>query len=131
MSLPEPGTYVVHDFRPTIGQPKTASARPMARPLRLLSWNIERGYKLDDVIRILKQEDADIIALQEIDIGCERSESKDTGRIIAQALELNYAFICEFEELKSHVRTSSSQGGGVHGNGILSKFDFGSIHVVE
>ena len=48
---------------------------------------------------------------------------------IAQALGLNYVFLCEFEELYSPVRNPSSQGGGVHGNAIMSKFDLSNIQV--
>lgn len=48
-----------------------------------MQFNIERGYKLDDVIAELLKEDAqeplDVIALQEVDIGCERSAGEDTG----------------------------------------------------
>lgn len=36
-------------------------------------------YELAKVIEDLKQLDADIVALQEVDIGCERSNSVDTG----------------------------------------------------
>ena len=47
---------------------------------------------------------------------------------------MNYAFACEFEELHSPIRDKLSQvpfevvksqvqGGGVHGNGILTRFD--------
>lgn len=31
-----------------------------AAALKLLSWNIERGMKLKEIIEILKQEDADV-----------------------------------------------------------------------
>jgi endonuclease/exonuclease/phosphatase family metal-dependent hydrolase len=122
--LMKPGDIIVHDYRPE------SKARHVG-PLRLLTFNIERGYKLDSIINILKAANADIIALQEIDIGCERSDNKATGMEIAKALEMNYTFICEFEELKSLVRSPSSQGGGFHGNGILSRFDFGEVRVVE
>ncbi len=44
-----------------------------------LQWNIERGYALEKIVDELKAIDADIIALQEVDIGCERSSSIDTG----------------------------------------------------
>lgn len=37
----------------------------------------------------------------------------------------------EFEELHSELRNARSQGGGVHGNAILSKFDFAGWHVLE
>ena len=46
----------------------------------LLQWNIERGYKLPDIIAQMQQIQADVIALQEIDIGCKRSGSIDTGQ---------------------------------------------------
>lgn len=44
-----------------------------------MQWNIERGYKLEEIVKELKNIDADVIALQEVDIGCERSLSIDTG----------------------------------------------------
>lgn len=44
-----------------------------------LQWNIERGYKLEEIVKELKNIDADLIALQEVDIGCERSSNIDTG----------------------------------------------------
>ena len=47
--------------------------------LRNLQWNIERGYKLEEILRELREIDADVIALQEVDIGCERSSGVDTG----------------------------------------------------
>ena len=48
--------------------------------LPALQWNIERGYKLAAVIAELAACDADVIALQEVDIGCDRSGGEDTGR---------------------------------------------------
>ncbi len=51
-----------------------------------MTWNIERGYELDAVISSLGAIDADVISLQEIDIGCERSGGVDTGAAIASAL---------------------------------------------
>lgn len=101
------------------------------RPLRLIQWNIERGYKLPDIIKLLLAEDADIIALQEVDIGCERSEWFDCGRLIAEALHMNYIFVCEFDELYSPLRPPSSQGGGRHGNAILSRYHFQHTSIVK
>uniref|UniRef100_A0A1D2A2B6 Endonuclease/exonuclease/phosphatase domain-containing protein n=1 Tax=Auxenochlorella protothecoides TaxID=3075 RepID=A0A1D2A2B6_AUXPR len=124
--LPSPGSIIQRDYRdlqtPTPHRSET---------LRLLQWNIERGYKLPGIIEELKQIDADVIALQEVDIGCERSGSLDTGNEIAKALGLNYAFFCEFEELRSPLRTPELQGGGVHGNAILSKFDILDLGLVQ
>ena len=42
-------------------------------------WNIERGYELAKVVAALQAIDADVIALQEVDIGCDRSDNQDTG----------------------------------------------------
>jgi hypothetical protein len=67
-------------------------------------WHIFTG-----IINELRGLDADIIALQEIDIACERSNRADTGRAIAEALQLNYVFLCEFEELHSPLRTPLTQ----------------------
>ena len=44
---------------------------------------------------------------------------------------MNYAFVCEFEELRSTARVQRDQGGGVHGNAILSKFPFVSVEAIE
>ena len=44
---------------------------------------------------------------------------------------MNYVFLCEFEELRSPLRDTSSQGGGVHGNAILSRFDMSDARVIQ
>jgi endonuclease/exonuclease/phosphatase family metal-dependent hydrolase len=44
-----------------------------------LQWNIERGYQLAGIIEELRSIDADVISLQEVDVGCERSGGADTG----------------------------------------------------
>ena len=129
-----------------------------------LQWNIERGYQLAGIIEELRSIDADVISLQEVDVGCERSGGLDTGApkcnsrrrlltlpspphhaspskppshagaaagvAIAEALHLNYVFLSEFEELHSPLRDARTQGGGVHGNAILTKFDILEAAVV-
>lgn len=72
--LPAAGAIVQHDFRPADGH------TPAPKSLRLLQWNIERGYKLSGIIEELKRLDADIVALQEVDVGCDRSGGVDTGQ---------------------------------------------------
>ena len=99
ITLAKPGQIIQHDFRNT----ESRSAAPRGQPVKLLQvrcemictkawassiayihapslqWNIERGYKLPDIIAEMQQIQADVIALQEIDIGCKRSGSLDTG----------------------------------------------------
>jgi len=112
-----PGETVHLDYR-VVPPPDSISQ------LRVATWNIERGYQLPKVIAELRQLDADLICLQEIDVGCERSGFKDVGLQIASELQMNYFFVCEFEELHSPLRKPQDQGGGIHGNAILSRLDF-------
>lgn len=110
-----PGELLTFDYR--------NSNVPISRPLRVVQWNIERGYQLEAVLAVLKAIDADILCLQEIDIGNRRSRLENQGKIIAQHLGLNGAVAIEFQELESPCRTAEQQGGGLHGNAIYSKFD--------
>lgn len=43
--LPKPGEVVNQDFR----LPLVAAEQSQERPIKLLQWNIERGYELDKV----------------------------------------------------------------------------------
>ena len=97
MALPKPGALVQLDFRassdttkPTEGikilqvtnlcaDAQVLPAKQLRLSCRNMQWNIERGYKLEEIVKELKNIDADVIALQEVDIGCERSLSIDTG----------------------------------------------------
>lgn len=77
MRLTPPGEVYQADFRPSESPPPLSPAPPT---LKLLQWNIERGYKLPGIVEELKQIDADIISLQEVDVGCDRSDGADTGK---------------------------------------------------
>lgn len=106
-------------------QDKENKYQPLS--LKCIQWNIERGYKLDGIINLLKKEDADILCLQELDIDCERSAFRNCAMEIAKSLKLKCIFATEFEEIYSLRRSKKLQGGGVHGNAIMSKFDFTAI----
>jgi endonuclease/exonuclease/phosphatase family metal-dependent hydrolase len=140
--LPEPGEIVFYDYRhpdaavaagsssrgaaqpqPAGATSSSSSRRAHRRAIRLAQFNVERGYELERVIDELKGLDADVIALQEVDVGCERSAGVDVGRAVARALGLCGFFLCEFHEHHSALRDARSQGGGAHGNAILSRYD--------
>lgn len=82
-TLPLPGEFIVHDYRSEEAKSKYL-ADANKSDIRVLQWNIERGYMLPQIIEELKRHDADIICLQEIDISCERSDSKNVGEEIAK-----------------------------------------------
>ena len=75
MRLTAPGDVFRADFR------SSDASNPALIPstIKLLQWNIERGYKLPGIIEALRRLDADIISLQEVDVGCDRSGGVDTG----------------------------------------------------
>ncbi|KAJ2400643.1 hypothetical protein GGI23_001910 [Coemansia sp. RSA 2559] len=120
MDLALPGEILTYDYRRTTERPATAE---IPRPLRVVQWNIERGYQLDAIISTLERLDADILCLQEIDIGNERSGGANHGEMIARRLGLNGGIAIEFQELRSPCRDVAQQGGGIHGNAIYSRFD--------
>jgi endonuclease/exonuclease/phosphatase family metal-dependent hydrolase len=124
-----PGEIVEYDFR--TGSAKASSINGAGleeRGLRIIQWNIERGYQLDRILQDLREADADVILLQELDINCERTEFADVPHVIAQALAMHCFFVVEFEELHSATRTHENRvgrkpgsGRAYHGNAILSR----------
>ncbi len=59
--------------------------------MSLLQWNIERGYQLAGIIEELRRLDADVLALQEVDVGCDRSGGVDTGGLFQPLLLMVFA----------------------------------------
>jgi endonuclease/exonuclease/phosphatase family metal-dependent hydrolase len=86
--------------------------------VKILAWNIERGYKLPQIVQQLKQIDADILLLQEVDVCTGRCDdgkkTTNCGEHIASELQLNCLMACEMKLLE----------GGIQCNAILTKFNF-------
>jgi len=120
-ALPAPGALLVYDYRPNPRE--TVPAPTSFRPLRVLQWNVERNYEASRIIEAIREVDPDIACIQEIDINCKRSDSRDHLHEMAKALQMRAGFVCEYEELESVVRSARDQGGGVHGNAIFTKLD--------
>ncbi|KAJ1950319.1 hypothetical protein FBU59_000738 [Linderina macrospora] len=128
MELALPGELLTYDYRDK--QNPTDEAVAIPAPLRVVQWNIERGYQLDKVLETLERLDADIICLQEIDIGNKRSGGGNHAQAIAERLKLNGAMVVEFQELESPARDKGQQGGGIHGNAIYSKYNM-NLRVID
>jgi endonuclease/exonuclease/phosphatase family metal-dependent hydrolase len=86
--------------------------------IRVVSWNIARGAKLNAIIDFLVSANADIMFLQEIDKNARRTANRDVAKEIAQKLGTHYVFGCEFEELAQGSRTSPAY----HGQATLSRW---------
>src|SRR4051794_41187069 len=94
LPYPKPGEFLVYDFRPAATATTSAPA-----PLKVLQWNVERNYRSALILSILAELDPDIALLQEIDIGCARSDGRNHMREIAEALKWKGVFVTEFREL--------------------------------
>jgi endonuclease/exonuclease/phosphatase family metal-dependent hydrolase len=77
---------------------------PASRALRAVAWNIERGKRWRDVAGLLREHpelvDAELVLLNEVDIGMGRSGNVNVPRELARALGYNYVY-CNFELLLS------------------------------
>ena len=101
--------------------------------MRVLSWNIERGYRTAALVEELKRAKADVVLLQEVDIGwvvvaqdsaplvltsrsCDRTQQEDIGLLLAHHTGMrHYAFVTEFEETWSTTRSAALQGASYSG----------------
>ena len=100
MDLTPPGEIFRADFRPN----PNATSASSSETIKLLQWNIERGYKLEGIIEELKSINADIISLQEVDVGCERTGSINTGEqrlpyqgcffLLSLFIIISFCFVC-------------------------------------
>jgi len=93
-----------------------SDSREQPKFLRVVSWNINRGLQLNSVIDFLADSSADLILLQETDINARRTQCGNIPCEIAQALQMNYVFGREFEELAQGEVSSPAY----HGQAILS-----------
>lgn len=87
---------------------------------RIVTWNIERGIKLDKIAKVLcKKIQADIYALQEVDVHAYRSRYRDVATELASALGMPYIFGKEFREFAQEGYGSNH---AFHGQEFISKF---------
>lgn len=95
--------------------------------IRLVSWNINRGLHLEGIIEFLAGWQADLILLQETDINARRTQRRHIPREIAQALQMNYVFGREFEELGQ----GSSESPAFHGQTTLSRLPLSNPRILR
>jgi endonuclease/exonuclease/phosphatase family metal-dependent hydrolase len=151
-------------------RPKVSGIGPV---LRVVGWNIERGLNFE-LIRLalsdpdgfeqaarlrggmdtgkkgqieqqlMRLRDADIIVLNEVDLGMKRTDYRDVTRDLAHALGMNYVFGVEFVEvdrlgdlglemanlddpvltqkMREDLKPDPARYLGLHGNAILSRY---------
>lgn len=103
-------------------------ASPPAGPasqgrIRIMTWNIERGYAPARIAEAIRRLQPDIACLQEVDWGNARTGHRDVLEDLAGQLGMLGLFGIEFLELSSPKRDRRSAGGGVTGNAVLTRFE--------
>lgn len=83
--------------------------------VRVASFNIRSGLEssLDRIGDVLEGMDADVVALQEVDVGVKRTGRVDQAKVLAERLGYEYAFAAAMK-----------RGGGDYGIALLSRFPF-------
>ena len=105
-------------------------------PIKTIAWNIERGIKLDGIIRALKEhpelKDSDLLLLTELDNGMARTKNKNVPREIAENLNMNYAFAPCYIALTNGSGVEAFIEGentwAIHGNALMSRYPILNAH---
>ena len=101
-----------------------------ARAVRATAWNVERGSRLDEIIRVLREHPlmsvSDLLLLTELDYGMARSGNRHVAREIAEGLGMAYAFAPCYVNLSKGSGLESGAAGenglALHGNAVLSRW---------
>lgn len=109
---------------PELGSGSLACIEAIAqrRTLTVATFNIHGGFgrgglNLDGIGREIARMNADVVLLQEVDRGRERSRRQDQAKILAGRLDMNVAYD----------PNSGRRGGGAIGNAVLSTFPITSV----
>jgi endonuclease/exonuclease/phosphatase family metal-dependent hydrolase len=177
LNIPVVGNYAIEaGVRPA--RPTIASLGPV---LRALFWNIERGQQFDLVRLALSDPEgfaaeasknpkstpatlaavreqvsqlmqADLLVLNEVDIGMKRSDYHEVGNELAAALKMNYVYGVEFVELdpvmlgvekvqlkdadlaarlQKELEADPQRLRALHGSAILSRYPIQNARIVR
>ena len=97
--------------------PPLRSAQPAPSTIRVMTYNIHHGEGLDQkvdlerIAQLITEQRADIVALQEVDRGCERTAKRDLPAEFAQLTGLKVVF-----------EKNIAYQGGDYGNAVLTRF---------
>ena len=89
--------------------------------LTILTWNIERGANPDALAAYINQVKPDVVCLQEVDWGNQRTKNVDVLDRLARSTSMLGLFSVEFFEIQTPYRPEQLAGGGVQGNAILTR----------
>lgn len=96
-------------------------------PMRILTWNIERGLQFPRILDFLRTIRADLLLLQEVDLNARRTGNRDIAADLANALHLNHAFGTEFQELSE----GTAAHPAFHGMATLSPWPISNLRIIR
>ncbi len=102
--------------------------------MKIVSWNIERGYHPNETVAFLKNLNADVYALYELDRGVKRTKGVDMFSLIEEGLKMPGKYVKEFDEIESVWRTVipwGGPGGGEIGNALFTRLPIVEYHSIE
>jgi len=128
---------VIHRHEPSL-PPDEA---PDPKRVMVVQWNIEHGNQFERVMTALRDhpqlQDADVLMLQEVDLGMARSGNRDVAAELGRGLYRNTVWAPLFlETTTGRDRDVDLAGGrenleGLFGLAILSRWPIGEARVVE
>ncbi len=106
---------------------KTAATQAPVTELRVMSYNIHHAnppsragvIDLDAVARVIRDQNPDLVALQEVDVNTSRSGNMNQASALAEKLGMNFFFARAIDF-----------GGGEYGVAILSKYPLSDTSVL-
>ncbi len=108
----------LHAVNPLRQTPASISPR-----FKVLCWNINGGRELKTVDQGLHRLAADILVLQEVDRGANRTGHTDITEQLSSEFQMNGAYGIEFEELGQETAAAQEAGSGAYtGQATLSRF---------
>jgi endonuclease/exonuclease/phosphatase family metal-dependent hydrolase len=130
------GHVVEGDFA---GAEARTRAAACAASVRATAWNIERGKRLESIIRVLREHPvlraSDVLLLTELDYGMARTGNADVAREIARSLGMNYAFAPCYLALNKGSGVEADVEGenlqALHGNALLSRYPLRRTHAIS
>lgn len=112
---------------------------PFKETIRVVSWNIERGKQIDNIIEFFNNDPelskADIILAIECDNGMGRTSNRNISKELADALSLNYCFAPSYLVLDKgalgETEHQTKNTTALHGTTIFSKFPILNAKSIE
>jgi len=80
--------------------------------IKILQWNILFKEKAENILKLIKEIDADILCLQEVTQHCSHNDGRDVSKLIAEETGLKYNF----------APAGCFEDGLIIGNTIFSRF---------